>query len=87
MTKLHHPVREPAQTVDVFPTLADQSPLSWNKFAKAGYVSICDDSEVNIYDGCTVKIVISEAAVLKGWRCRRTKMWRVPLQPNVTNLN
>ena len=67
MEKLHHPFRESVQTVDIFPALANQSLLSGNKFAKAGYVSICDDSEVNIYNGHTIKIVVSEAAVLKGW--------------------
>ena len=43
MEKLHHPVQEPAQTVDIFPALADQSLLSGNKFSEAGYVSIDDD--------------------------------------------
>ena len=87
MAKLHHPVQEPARTVEIVPALSDQSLLRGNKFAEAGYVSICYDTEVNIYDGHTVKIVVSEAAVLKGWQCPRTKMWRVPLHPTVTNLN
>ena len=80
VAKLHHPVREPAQIVDIVTGLADQSLLSGEKFAKAGYVSICDDAEVNIYDGRTVKITVSEEAVLKGWRCPRTCMWRIPLK-------
>ena len=42
-TKLHHPVREPAWTVDVVPALTNQSLLSGNKFAQAGYVTICDN--------------------------------------------
>ena len=67
MAKLYHPVQETAQTVDIVPDLANQSLPIGNKFAKAGYVSICDESEVNIYNGRTVKIVVSEAAVLKGW--------------------
>ena len=87
MAKLHHPVWEPSQTVDIVPALADQSLLSGNKFAEVGYVSICDDAEVNIYDGRTVKIVVSKVAVLKGWRCLRTSMCRGPFQPTVTNPN
>ena len=67
MAKLHHPVQEPARTFNIVPTLANQFLLRGNKFAKAGYVSICNDAEVNIYDGRTVKIVVSGAAVLKGW--------------------
>ena len=85
--KIHHPVQEPTRTVYIVPTLADQYLLIGNKSAKAGYVSIYNDAEVNIYDGRNVKIVVSEAAVLKGWQCPQTRMWRVTLHPNVTNLN
>ena len=46
---------------------------------------ICDDAEVNIYDGRTVKITVSEEAVLKGWWCPRTRMWRIPLKHTVRN--
>ena len=73
--KLHHPVHDPARTVDIFPGLANQSLLSGEKFSKAGYVLICNDAEVNIYGGRTVKITVSEEAVLKGWRYPRTQMW------------
>ena len=44
MAKLHHPVQEPARTVEIVPALSEQSLLRGNKFAKAGYVSICDDT-------------------------------------------
>ena len=40
--KLNHPVREPAPTGDMVPALPNQSPRSGNKFAQAGYVTICD---------------------------------------------
>ena len=53
--KLHHPVREPEQTVDMVPALANQSLLSGNNFSQEGYVTICDNQEVNIYDGRTAK--------------------------------
>ena len=69
------------------PALDYQSLLRGSKFSETGYISICDDKEVNIYDGFTTRIIVSEAAVLKGWKCPRTKLWRVPLQPCVTNLN
>ena len=67
--------------------LADQSLLIGNKFAQAGYLTICNNEEVNIYDGQTEKIVVSEEAVLKGWFCPKARMWRVPLQPHVINNN
>ena len=65
VAKLHHPVREPARTADIVPVLADQSLFSGEIFAKVGYVLICDDAEVNIYDGHIIKITVSEEAVLK----------------------
>lgn len=74
VAKLYHEVREPARTVDIVPALGRNSLLSGGKFAEAGYVSICDDKEVNIYDGRTAKIVVSEEAVLKGWRCPYTNL-------------
>ena len=42
-------------------------PTQWEKFAKAGYVSICDGEEVNTCDGFTVKIVMTKVIVLRGW--------------------
>ena len=56
------------QAVNVVPGLADQSLISGEKFAKAEYVSIYDKEEVNIniYNICIAKIVVSEEAVLKG---------------------
>ena len=41
IAKLHHPVRDPARTVDMVPTHADQYHLSGCKFSNAGYISIC----------------------------------------------
>ena len=67
ITKLHHPVREPAQTVDMVPNGA--------KFSEAGYISVCDRDKVNLCDSRTACIVVSEEAVLKGWFCPHTKMW------------
>ena len=69
------------------PALANQSLLSRGKFSEAGYVSVCDGEEVNIYNGHTVKITVSEETVLTGWRCPRKKLWRIPLEAQVTNPN
>ena len=66
ISKLEHRVRELEHTVNMVPALANQSLLSGGKFAEAGYVSVCDGDEVNIYDGGTATITVSEYAVLKG---------------------
>ena len=47
-------------------SLDNQSLLIRVKFAEAGYVSVCDGDEVNIYDGQTATITVSEDAVLEG---------------------
>ena len=87
IVKLHHPVRELARTFDIVPALANQSLLSGNNFAKAGYISICNKEEVSIYDSRTFNIVVSEAVVLKLWCCPWTRLWQVPLQSQVTKIN
>ena len=87
VAKLEHPVREPARTVDIVPALVEQSLLSGNKFAEADYISIYDKDEVNIYDALTTKITVSKKAVLKGWRCPITRLWRIPLKATIESLN
>ena len=55
--------------------------------AEADYITVLDKNEARTYDGKTVKITVSEEAILKGWRCKRTGLWRVPLQQKVVNEN
>jgi hypothetical protein len=59
--------------------------MSTSKFVDAGYTVVYDDKEVNYYEKATTKIIVSEEAVLRGWRCPRDKLWRVPLTPDVRN--
>jgi hypothetical protein len=51
VAKLHHTVPKPARTVNIVPALKGNSLLSGGKFAKAGYISICNGEDVNIYNG------------------------------------
>ena len=57
------------------PALAGQSLLSASKFAEAGYISVFDVDEVNLYYSRTARIVVSKEAVLKGWFCPDNKIW------------
>ena len=59
--------------------------MSTSKFVDAGYTVVYDNKEVNYYEKATTKIIVSEEAVLRGWRCPRDKLWRVPLTPDVRN--
>ena len=82
--KLLLDVRAPAQEIHVVPEL-QQTLLSGSKFADAGYTAVYDEEEVNFYNA--KDIIITAEAVLRGYRCHRTGIWRVPLKPHVLNEN
>ena len=69
------------------PALVDQYLLSANKIFQVGYVTICNNQEVNIYDDRTAKIIASEEVVLKGWFFPKARMWHIPLRPHIINNN
>jgi hypothetical protein len=79
-------MRQVALEMNVVPGL-ESTLVSVCKMAEADYITVLDKNEAKIYDGKTVKITVSEEAVLKGWRCKRTGLWRVPLQRTVVNEN
>ena len=86
--KLHYNVREPACTVDMLLTLKDNSLLSASKFYQAGCIVVCDVKKVNLYNGKTARITVSEEAVLKGWRRLKSNLWHIPhLNSEITNDN
>jgi hypothetical protein len=85
--KLHHDLREPAISVDIVPSLTNNTLISTGKFTDANYFAVYDDKEVKIYDGNKAKIYITEEAVLQGFRCPTSKLWQIPLTSNITNQN
>ncbi len=87
INKLHLNVHELARSVNIVPALMENSLLSTNKFVEADHTVIYDAKEVNFYDARTTKIVVSKAAILKGWRCHVKKLWRVCITDVVTNKN
>ena len=85
-------VRHPASEVHITPGVTSNSLMSTNQFAQAGYITVFDKEEVNIYDANDVKITVTRGAILRGWRDEETGLWRIPVCPtirshNVTNLN
>ena len=78
------PLKEAAKEVDMVPGLA-QTLISTGKITDAGYTAVYDKDEVNFYPAD--KIHITEESVLRGYRCPRTKLWRIPLMDTVTNDN
>ena len=83
---LKNGLRQPANTADSIPTLKTTL-VSNSKLADAGYTSVFDKDEVNVYDNNTTEIKITGAAAMTGFRDKTTGLWRVPLKSNPTNLN
>ena len=83
--QLHHNVRQPAKDVHIVPTIASNSLLSTAKFTAAGYITVFDGKEVNIYDAYNNKVIITREAILRGWFDKAAILWRVPLLPIVLN--
>jgi hypothetical protein len=78
VNKLHHKIRKPARSIHIVPKV-QHSLLSTSKLVEADYVAIYDKQEEYFCNATTTKIVVSEEAVLKGWQCPVTKLWRIPL--------
>ena len=75
-SKLLLNVRAQANEVDIVPGL-QQTLLSTSKFTDAGYTAVCDEDEVNFYN--KEDVIINAESVLRGYKCPRSKLWRVPL--------
>jgi hypothetical protein len=87
MDELHHDVRHPAKDVHIMPQIERDSLLSIPKFVNANYIAIFDKDKVNIYDANKTIITITRSAILHGWQCKQTKLWRVSLTKIVKNEN
>ena len=77
--KLEHEIQDSARTVDLVLYLVESYLLSTNRLASAGYIIFYDGIEVNIYDSTTTETIVSEEAVLIGWRYPESTIWHMPL--------
>ncbi len=57
------------------------------EFADANYITIFDKEAVNIYDANDTAITLTRGAILRGFKCPMTGMWRIPLVDLVRNNN
>ncbi len=87
MSKLAHNVRQPAKDVHIVPSIQSNSLLSKAKFAEAGYITVFDNKEVNIYEAHNTTSKVSWAAILQGWFDKTANLWRIPLIPVILNSN
>jgi hypothetical protein len=87
VSKLVHNVWQPAKDVHIVPSIQSNSILSTAKFSKAGYITVFDNKEVNIYDAHNRTSKVSRAAILRGWFDKTANLWQIPLIPVVLNSN
>ncbi len=87
MDEFQHNVRHPAKDVHIVSGIEHDSLLGIPKFADANYVTNFDKDEVNIYNANKTTTIVSRGAILRGWRCKQTNLWQVPLIKNIQNNN
>ena len=73
--------------MDLVPAMKKDTLISVGKFADAGYLTVFDEEEVNIYDGLKTKIEINSKPIIKGWRDPETGLYRIPLKTKIENWN
>ena len=69
------------------PDICKNSLISTTKFAKAGYITVFDDKEVNVYDTQNTKVIVTWQAIIKRWFDKNANLWQIPLVPIVLNNN
>ena len=87
MDEVQHDVHHPVKDMHIVPEIECDSLLSIPKFADANYIAIFDKDEVNIYNAHKTPIVVSLDAILQGWQCKQTNLWRSPLIKQVNKNN
>ena len=85
VNELAHNVWQPAKDIHIVPSIKSNSLLSMAKFAEAGYITVFDNEEVNIYDAYNTMFKVSRGAILRGWFDKTANLWRIPLIPVVLN--
>jgi hypothetical protein len=60
---LHHNVRQPAKDIHIVPTIATNLLLSTAKFSTAGYITVFDGEEVNIYNASSTEVIVTREAI------------------------
>ena len=68
--------------------LNHNSLMSAINFADSQYITVLTPTEVLVYDNMDdLQRSISSTAILRGRRCKHSRLWRVPLKPVVRNNN
>lgn len=81
---LRNGLRGRAAQADKVPALVNNSLVATSKLADENYHTVFTPTEVLVYDG---EVTPEKVPVWKGWRCKQTGLWRIPLCNEVNNLN
>jgi hypothetical protein len=57
-------IRQPAKDIHIVPSIAKNSLLSIPETTDAGYITVFDNEEVNIYDARDTKVLVTRQAIL-----------------------
>jgi hypothetical protein len=76
-----------AKDVHIIPTIATNLLLSTAKFATAGYITVFDGKEVDIYDASNTEVIVTREAILRGLFDKTANLWCIPLFSLVWNTN
>jgi hypothetical protein len=87
IAKLPYNVRAPAKDIHITPGINKNSLISTSKLADAGYIMIFVKDTVTIYNAHNIQVIVTQEAVINGWREDKTGMWRVALVIIVSNVN
>jgi hypothetical protein len=52
--------------VHTVPNIPTNLLISTAKFAEAGYITVFDDKEVNVYNASNTNVIVSRQAILRG---------------------
>ncbi len=63
--ELQHNIRQPTKDIHIVPDICKNSLISMAKFAKAGYITIFDNKEVNVYNAQNTKVIVTRQAIIK----------------------
>ena len=75
-------LREPANQADSIPTIK-RTLVSTSKVADAGYITVFDHDEVNVYEAASTTVQAEHDPVMTGWRDEQSGLWKVPLAAGV----
>ncbi len=74
IAKLSYNVHLPAKDIHITPGINENSLITTNKMADAGYITVFDKDTVKMYDAHNTRVIGTRDAVINGWHEDKTGM-------------